>query len=78
MSSPLSENYLAERHYATLVLRLLLDRRGRLVHGELLDVANARPEHFIDARGLVQAVQTWLTRQEQVNDDDDWPARPST
>ena len=56
---------LAGRHYVTLILRLTLDRGGRLIQGELVDTNDSRPEHFIDASGLHQAVEAWLRQQEQ-------------
>jgi hypothetical protein len=59
---------LAHRHYVTLILRLTLDRGGRLIRGELVDTTDSRPEHFIDASGLHQAVETWLKQQEQAED----------
>jgi hypothetical protein len=71
MSGPSNENNLAEHHYATLILRLLLDRHGRLVHGDIVDVMNTHQEHFIGDYGLIQAVQAWLTRQEQESAADD-------
>ena len=56
---------LSDRHYITLILRLTLDRAGRLIQGEMVDTTDSRPEHFIDASGLHQAVEAWLRQQEQ-------------
>jgi hypothetical protein len=56
---------LADRHYITLILRLTLDRGGRLIWGELVDTTDSRPEHFINASGLHRAVETWLRQHEQ-------------
>jgi len=56
---------LSDRRYVTVVLRLLLDKRGRLIHGELVDTAGALQERFVGWRGLLRAVKTWLMQQEQ-------------
>jgi hypothetical protein len=58
-----AENNLARKHNATLILRLVLDERGRLVHGELVDVADGLSNRFVTWRGLIGAVRSWLTRQ---------------
>ncbi len=65
MLSPAHEMNLADRHYVTLILRLTLDRSGRLIHGELVDTAGTQPEWFLGVVGLNQAVATWLKEQEQ-------------
>jgi hypothetical protein len=54
---------LAEKRYATLILRLVLDKQGRLLYGELVDVEDGHPAHFSGWRGLINAVRVWLTRQ---------------
>lgn len=56
---------LADRHYVTLILRLTLDRSGRLIQGELADTNDSRQEHFIGTAGLHQAVDVWLHQQQQ-------------
>lgn len=57
------ETTVAERRYATLILRLALDKQGGLLYGELVDVEDGHPEHFSGWRGLINAVRVWLTRQ---------------
>ena len=59
-----AENHLADRHYVSVVLRLVLDQHGQLIHGELVGDANTRPARFSGWRGLTRAVRNWLTRQE--------------
>lgn len=56
---------LADRHYVTLILRLTLDRAGRLIQGDLATTTDSRQEHFTGSRGLHQALEAWLTQQEQ-------------
>ncbi len=65
VSNPSNENKLAEKRYATLILRLLLDRRGALIQGELVDVAGGQPARFVGWRGLLHALRAWLNRQVQ-------------
>jgi hypothetical protein len=62
---PPAENHLTDRHYVSVVLRLVLDQQGQMIHGELVGDANARPTRFSGWRGLTRALQSWLRRQEQ-------------
>ena len=62
-----AENELAERRYVTVVIRLLLDHRGKLLRGEAVGVeaadgAAAPSARFDRWTGLVRAVQTCLPR----------------
>jgi hypothetical protein len=68
---PIIPNHLAEKRYVTVILRLLLDRRGRLINGELVDVESTLEDRFIGWRGLTRAVRGWLTRQERDSASDD-------
>jgi hypothetical protein len=58
-----AENHLADRRYVSVVLRLVLDQHGQLIHGELVGAANTRPARFSGWRGLTRALKVWLTRQ---------------
>ena len=49
----------------SVVLRLVLDRHGQMIHGEVVGDANARAARFSGWRGLTRAVQAWLTRHPQ-------------
>jgi hypothetical protein len=60
-----AENHLADRHYVSVVLHLVLDQHGQMIHGELVGDANALPARFSGWRGLTRALQAWLTRHEQ-------------
>ena len=55
---------LANQRYATLVLRLLVDREGQLVQGEIGgpegDQDAERWVRFRGAEGLLEAVHAWL------------------
>ena len=54
---------LADKRYVTVVLRLLMDRRGRLVRGEVVDAQGEPGGRFVGWRGLIRAVRAWLTSQ---------------
>jgi hypothetical protein len=59
---------LSDREYVVLLLRLLLDRDGRIVYGDAggPDVEDPRRErwvHFSGPDGLLGAVQQWLSRR---------------
>jgi hypothetical protein len=56
---------LANRRTTVVVVRLVLDNRGRLSHGEIVDEAGQVRARFVDWDALVPAVQTWLGRQKQ-------------
>jgi hypothetical protein len=65
VSQPTIYPILENRHYVTLILRLALDRSGRLIQGELVDTTDTVQKRFTDASGLNQAVATWLRQQER-------------
>lgn len=66
MSQPTDNSILEDRTYVALILRLALDRSGRLIQGELVDTTDTVQKRFIDASGLNQAVAIWLRQQEQI------------
>jgi hypothetical protein len=54
---------LGDKTYATVVLRLVLDKHGQLLYGEVVD-ADARPRgRFNTWEGMVKVVQAWLASQ---------------
>jgi hypothetical protein len=58
---------LSAKRQVTLVLRLVLDDRGRLERGSLISVSGSSQGHFSGWEGLQQALQGWLKRQENEN-----------
>jgi hypothetical protein len=58
-----SGDELGRRRLVTVVLRLVLNRQGLLVHGEVVDAANRRQQRFAGWEGLVPAVRAWLERE---------------
>ena len=56
---------LAEKRYVSVVLRLAVDRRGRLIYGEIVDMAGKPDGRFLGWRGLTQAMKAWLSSQGQ-------------
>jgi hypothetical protein len=51
---------LAHRRTTAVVVRLVLDDRGTLSHGEIVDKAGQVRARFVDWDALVPAVQAWL------------------
>lgn len=65
MPHPPAENHLADRRYVSVVVRLVLDQHGKMIHGEVVGDPNVRPARFSGWRGLTRALQSWLMRHEQ-------------
>jgi hypothetical protein len=57
------EENLAQSTYVTVVLRVVVDQRKGLIHGDLVDLEGAPLRHFVGWRGLVRTVRGWLDRQ---------------
>jgi hypothetical protein len=53
---------LGERNVVTAIVRVVLDDRGAVVHGELLDTVSGAVQRFAGWEGLVAAVRRWLDR----------------
>ena len=60
MSGPADGEPLAHRHVVAVVLRLVTDRRGELLHGEVVDTSGRVRARFRGWDGLTPAVQGWL------------------
>ena len=54
-----------EKRSVTLILRLVLDGRGRLEYGEAVDTEARSQGRFVGWRGLTRTVRAWLARQEE-------------
>ncbi|HMN29601.1 MAG TPA: hypothetical protein PKE45_15740 [Caldilineaceae bacterium] len=63
MPDSLEGTKLAEQQNVTLILRLVLDRKGQLVHGTVLDVLDGPVARFAGWGGLVRLLQIWLNQQ---------------
>lgn len=57
------EDKLSEKRYRSVSLRLLLDRRGRLIQGEIVDLQGQAQRRFVGWRGLVRGLRAWLAEQ---------------
>ena len=57
------EDELSGSRQVVLILRLVLDRRSQLRHGELLDDQATVQGRFLTLEGLLEAVRQWLERQ---------------
>ena len=55
--SPVDANeHLADTRNITFILRLVLNDRGQIMHGELVDVALPQTQRFKDWNELIQAL----------------------
>jgi hypothetical protein len=53
-------NRLADRRHITAILRLLVDRHGDLVDGELVDAEARSRGHFLEWQELTRMLRDWL------------------
>jgi len=51
---------LADKRYVTVILRLRIDRRERLVHGEVVDTEGKSQGRFAGWRELTRMVREYL------------------
>jgi hypothetical protein len=65
LPQPSAENHLADRRYVSVVLRLVVDPHGQMIHGEVVGNANTRPARFSGWRGLTRTLQAWITQHAQ-------------
>ena len=65
MSEPCKGEELANRRTTVVVVRLVLDDRGMLSHGEIVDQTGQVRARFLAWDALVPAVQAWLQREDQ-------------
>ena len=57
------EDELSGSRQVVLILRLVLDRRLRLQHGELVDAEATVLGRFLTLEGLPEVMRQWLGRQ---------------
>ena len=68
MSSP-GGDFLADKLYVTVILRLLVGRQGRLAQGDVVDVDGQVHGHFKDWNGLTRVVRAWLASRDEHSGD---------
>lgn len=61
MPLPRSIERLTDARHVTVILRLVLNRRGQLTHGEIVDVEGTTRVRFKGWRELTRALRKWLT-----------------
>jgi hypothetical protein len=59
---------LAEQRYVTVIVRLLVDTRGRLVRGEIVDTDGKIADRFTRWRALTPALRTLIMSHKQDGD----------
>ena len=55
-----ADDRLADQRYVTIILRLVLDRHGGLVRGEVGGTDDGPWVRFANPSGLLEAVESWL------------------
>jgi hypothetical protein len=65
VSEPGKCEALAHRRTTVVVVRLVLDDRGTLSHGEIVDRTGQVRARFVAWDALVPALQAWLQREDQ-------------
>ena len=58
------ENHLSDKRYVTVIVRMVIDRRERLVHGEVVDVDGEAQGRFDGWREMIRTVRDYLTNQQ--------------
>jgi hypothetical protein len=54
---PIDEDkHLADTRVKTFILRLVLNKRGQVIHGELVDVTSAQTKRFKNWNELIRAL----------------------
>lgn len=48
-----------------MILRMQVDRQGRILHGEVVDVDGNSRIRFKDLAGLTRTLRAWLEKQAQ-------------
>jgi hypothetical protein len=64
------DNQLADKRQVVLILRLVLNKQGQLLHGEIVDVADKVIGRFANWTHLNYLMQMWLVNKiegEQLN-----------
>lgn len=51
---------LQDKRYVTVILRLLIDKHGALVHGELADTDGSAGPRFTGWPALTPAIHSWV------------------
>lgn len=68
--SPVNGNeQLADTRYTTFILRLVLNDRGQIVRGELIDVASSQAQRFKNWNGLIRTLSNRCKEQSEQTDD---------
>ena len=60
MSTLRVEGDLGGKLYLTVVVRLLVDEHGKLIHGEVADLQGTSKQRFAGWEGMVRAVRACL------------------
>ena len=70
MSEPFDGDRLTDRHYLTLIVRIMLGSDGRIVHGDLIDARSGAVHRFLGWRGLVGVLRQCVVSDDGSDTDD--------
>lgn len=59
-----TESHISEKRYVTVVVRMVIDQREQLVHGEIVDVDGIGQGRFVGWRGLIRTMRDFLAKQQ--------------
>ena len=57
-------SWLVDRRHVSVILRLVLNERGRLLYGHVVDHSRELRNPFTEWRGMARAVRAWLATVE--------------
>lgn len=55
---------MSDKRYVTVIVRMVIDRRERLVHGEVVDVDGKAQGRFDGWREMIHTVRGYLTHRQ--------------
>lgn len=61
---------MSDTHNVVVILRLVLNARGELMHGEIVDAEGKSQGRFMKWGGLTRTVRAWLESQETQRPED--------
>jgi hypothetical protein len=75
VANQVASDPLSGKQRIELVLTLLVDLDGRVIHGQIFDPGGRQPLAFADLAALGSVIQQWLDRDVDAHDDRDAPSR---
>lgn len=64
----IGNNHLADTSYTTIIVRVVLNDHGQIIHGELVDVESPQAKRFKNWSGLIRALSQCLKTRTKLGD----------